>query len=170
METSIQKALDEFPSSLVIVTAGNHDEKAGMTASWITQVSWKPPYIGVAIYHKWKTLEVILKYREFAVHLVSEDLVKPALKIFGALSSRKVDKLKLAKKEFNLKVGKGKKINVPIIYDAPVILECELKEYHVIGDHYLIVGYPLEIHRNESKNPIVYLENKIFAIGEMIKG
>lgn len=165
-----QKALDGFPCALVIITAGSDKEKAGMTASWNTQVSWKPPYIGIAIYYRWRTLELILKYKEFAVHLVSEDLIKPALKVFGALSSRKIDKFELAKREFNLKIDKGKEISAPVIYDAPLVLECKLKEYHVIGDHYLVIGDPIKVYRNNDKRPVIYLENKIFRVGGIMEG
>jgi len=165
----VQKLLDLFPSAIVIITVGSDHERAGMTASWNSQVSWRPPYFGIAIYNEWRTLELILKYKEFAVHLVSEDLLRAALGLFGSLSSRKVDKIKLAVEKYGLKINKGRKVNAPVIEDAPVVLECKLVEHHVIGDHYLVVGSPVEVYRNNDKMPVVYWNNKVYNLGNLAK-
>jgi len=168
-ESSVQKFLDLFPAAIVIVTVGDENERAGMTASWNTQVSWDPPRIGIAIYHEWKTLELILKYKEFAVHLVSEDLLRIALSVFGGMSSRKVDKFKVIEEKYNIKVSKAKRIKAPIISEAPVILECKLSEHYVIGDHYLVVGDPIEAYGSLEKMPVVYFKGRAYKIGELAK-
>lgn len=166
---NIQKLLDLVPSAIVIVTVGTENERAGMTASWNAQVSWKPPYFGIAIYNEWRTLELILKFKEFAVHLVSEDLLKAALALFGGMSSRKVDKIKVAAEKYGLRIGKAKKITAPIIEDAPLIFECRLMEHHIIGDHYLVVGEPVEVHKNNDKRPLIYWNGKVYTIGDLAK-
>ncbi len=153
---------------LVIITVGIGNEKAGMTACWVTQVSWKPTYLGVAIYNKWRTLELILKYKEFAIHLVSEDLVQPALKVFGALSSRRVDKFQVVKEKYGLRATQARKIKALILPDAPIIIECRLMKYHIIGDHYLVVCDPVIAYRNNDKTPVTCFKGAPYRIGEKI--
>lgn len=162
---SAEEALNEFPFPMVIVTTGRDGETAGMTATWATQVSWRPSYLGVAIYHKWRTLELILKYREFAVHLVSGRLLEAALKVFGGMSSRKVDKFSLVREKYGLRVARGSKVNVPVLLDAPIVFECLLREYHVIGDHYLVVCDPVSVYRNNEDEPIVFHRGKSRTLG-----
>jgi len=165
---SPSEALLDLSMPLVIITAGIGKEKAGMTACWVTQVSWKPPYLGIAIYHKWRTLELIMKYKEFAVHLVSEDLVQPALKVFGALSSRKVDKFNVVKEKYGLEVTQAQKVKALILPSAPIIIECRLLTYHVIGDHYLVVCEPVIAYRNNNKKPVTCYKGLPYRIGEKV--
>ena len=163
-----QLALNSYPYPLVIITAGDEKENAGMTAVWVTQVSWRPPYIGVAIYNKWTTLKLILKHKKFAVNLVSKKLVKVALRVFGGMSSKKVNKFKVASKDYGVEIIKGKAINTPVIADSPIVIECNLLKHIEIGDHYLIVGDPILAYRNNKDPPVLYYMNKFYAIGEEI--
>ena len=163
-----QDALSEYPLPLVIVTAGHSDERAGMVAAWFTQVSWKPPYIGVAIYREWTTLKLILKYGEFALNLVSKKLVDVSLKVFGSMSSRKVDKFALAARNYGVKVGSGRRVRAPVILDAPVVIECKLLKHVEVGDLFLIIGNPLIAYRNNDDEPVIYYRSKIYAVGKEV--
>ncbi|MCD6323821.1 MAG: flavin reductase family protein, partial [Desulfurococcales archaeon] len=120
------QALIELPQPLIIVGVGDGSERAGMTACWAAQVSWRPPYLGIAIYHRWTTLKLLLERKEFAVNLVSEKLTKAALEVFGKLSSKEVDKFRLAEERYGLKVVEGRSVKAPVLKDAPIVMECRL--------------------------------------------
>jgi len=160
-EINVYEALNELPLPLVIVTTGNK-EKAGMTAAWITQVSWKPAYVGIAIYNKWSTLKVIKNLGYFAINIVSPKLLKVALKVFGSLHSEAVDKFLLASRDYGVKIGLGKLIKAPVILESPLIIECRVAKILEIGDHHLVVGEPLTAYRNADEEPIVFRKNKFF--------
>lgn len=165
----VQEALNRMPLPLVIVTVGKNGKNAGMTACWITQVSWKPPLVGLAIYNKWTTLKRILEYKEFAIHIISDDLVEPALTLFGSKSSAKVNKIREAKEKFGLQIGNAQKINTLVILDAPIVIECRLKEYYEVGDHYLVICNPITAYKNNDKTPTTYYNNKIYHLGKVIR-
>jgi len=156
--------LNSLPLPITVITVGNKNKKAAMTASWVNQLSWSPPYIGVAIYHSWYTLKLIREYREFAVHLVSSDLVEAAVRIFGSMSSKKVDKFKIAR----ITVVPSKRVKAPIIIKAPIVYECKVIKILKIGDHYLVIGEPLVAYRNNDKLPVILYDN-VHKIGDLIK-
>ena len=163
-----QDALSEYPFPLAIVTAGRGSERAGMVAAWLTQVSWKPPYVGVAIYREWTTLKIILKYSEFALNLISEKLVDVSLKVFGSMSSRQVDKFDIASRNYGVRVGEGRHVKAPVILDAPIVIECKFLKHVEVGDHYLVIGEPVAAYRNNEDKPVIYYKNKVYSIGKEV--
>jgi flavin reductase (DIM6/NTAB) family NADH-FMN oxidoreductase RutF len=166
-DLSIEKALVLMPLPLVIVTTESRDgKKAGMTAAWVTQVSWKPPYVAVAIYNKWFTLKVILERGELALNYVSPSLASVALKVFGLLSSARVDKFEIAEKNYNTRIGYGKSVRVPVLLDAPVIIECKLFKYFEIGDHYLVICDPILAYKGSDEEPISFYKGKLHTLSE----
>ena len=88
--------------------------------------------------------------------MISEDLLKVALAVFGGMSGRKVNKFRIAREKYGVRVSKAKKIRALVLPEAPLILECKLHSYHIIGDHYLIVGDPIEVYGDLKKEPLVY--------------
>lgn len=166
-EALINKALAMMPLPLVIVTTESEDGKrAGMTAAWVTQVSWRPPYVAVAIYNKWTTLKVILERREFAINYVSPSLARVALEVFGSLSSAKVDKFEVASKKYNVRVGYGKSTKIPVLLDAPIIIECKLLKYFEIGDHHLVVCDPILAYEGGKEEPLSFYKGKLHTLSE----
>jgi flavin reductase (DIM6/NTAB) family NADH-FMN oxidoreductase RutF len=160
----IQKVLRLWPSPLVIVTASYMKKRAAMTAAWATQLSWDPPYVAVAMHYEGYTLKVIRKSREFAIHLVSEDLSKMAVKVFGSFSSKDVDKFKKA----NVTVVPSRKVKAPIIKEAIAIYECKVVKTLKVGDHYLIIGEPLIAYSLSTKKPVLWRRG-VHKIGDLIK-
>ncbi|MEM4854193.1 MAG: flavin reductase, partial [Sulfolobales archaeon] len=74
-ELSPFEVLDLVPHPLVIVTAGDPDtpgKRGGMTAAWVTRVSWDPPLIAVAMTKGRHTYSLIKEFGAFAVHVVSK--------------------------------------------------------------------------------------------------
>jgi len=157
-------ALNEIPHPTVIVTVGNYGENGrynGMTAAWISRVSWDPPMVMVSISPKRYTWKLIKEYREFAVNIVSEKLKEAAIEIFGKLSGRDVDKFA----ESKVKVVKGRSIDAPVILDAPIIIECKVENIVETGDHYIIIGRAVDAYRNVEGKPILWYRRKPYSIG-----
>ncbi len=165
---NINEILNLIPKPLVIVTVGENNRVAGMVASWYSQVSYEPPLIGVAIYNKWYTLELIKEFNCFALHLVTKDILEPAIEIFGKLSSRQINKFEATERRYGLTIEKSRKVRAPIIKDSPLIIECEVQEYVNIGDHVFVIGKPVEIHINRDKlrveNIVVFYGNAFLTL------
>lgn len=167
VEIPVNEALNLMPLPLVIVTTESEDGKrAGMTAAWVTQASWKPPYVAIAIYNKWTTLKIILEKKEFAINYVSPSLARVALEVFGSLSSARVDKFEVASKKYNVRVGYGRSVRVPVLLDAPIIIECKLLKYFEVGDHYLVICDPVSAYRGGEEEPLSFYRGKLHTLNE----
>lgn len=162
------KIFGDIPLPLAIVTAGGEFERAGVATSWFTLVSRRPPYIGVAIHQDERTLELILKYREFAVNLVSRELLEAALSLFRGKEHMGIDKFSLARELYKIKVRRGKRVYSPVLEEAPVVYECLLAGYHMIGDHYLVIGEPITVYRNHNGPPVVLVNGRTMSLGTEI--
>lgn len=152
-------ALDLVPQPLAIITAGDPDKpgrRGGMTAAWVSRVSWDPPLIAVAIAPSRHTYELIREFKAFAVHIVSRRLEDIAIEIFGSLSGREVDKFAKS----GISPAKAKSITAPIITDAVVIMECRLVSEFKAGDHIVVVGEVVKAYRGIDEPPLVWVQSR----------
>jgi flavin reductase (DIM6/NTAB) family NADH-FMN oxidoreductase RutF len=149
-------ALDYLPQPLIIITAGdfeNSKQRGGMTAAWVSRVSWNPPLVMVSIAPSRYTLELVEAYKEFAVNIVGERLEEVAYGIFGSKSGKYIDKFS----ESKVKTKKGEKIKAPILEDAIVVLECKLTKTCEAGDHILVIGEVVSATKFNNEDPIVFV-------------
>ncbi|MDK6028818.1 flavin reductase family protein [Ignisphaera sp. 4213-co] len=153
------EALDLVPHPLVIVTAGDPEKpgrRGGMTAAWVSRVSWDPPLIAVAMSPKRYTYSLIKEFKAFAVNLVSKELENAAMNIFGNLSGREVDKFEKA----GIKPLKAEKVVAPLIPSAPLILECKLVAEYPAGDHIIVVGEVVKAYKASNSPPMLWHESQ----------
>lgn len=149
------EALDYLPQPLVIVTAGDPDkpgQRGGMTAAWVSRVSWDPPLLMVAMSPARYTLELIKERGEFVANIVGRSLEKEAYGVFGSTSGRNVDKFERS----GAKVLKAKRIVAPVLADAVVAIECKLEKMVEVGDHVIVVGRVVHAHRLRDEKPLVF--------------
>lgn len=157
-------ALNEIPHPIVIITTGDYEVKGkynGMTAAWISRVSWNPPLVMVSISPKRYTFELLKECGEFAINIVPEKLVKSALEVFGSLSGRDVDKFEVS----GVKVKRGRKIKAPVILDASVIIECKLEKLVEAGDHYIVIGKAVDAYKAKDEKPTIWYMRNAYTLG-----
>src|SRR3989449_10964972 len=74
MDEAAKKAvLRLFPYGLYAVTVKHGGEEHGMTANWVTQASFDPPMVVVAVENTSKTIGMIRDAHHFAVNVRSEE-------------------------------------------------------------------------------------------------
>ena len=153
------EALDLIPHPLAIVTAGDPQtpgRRGGMTAAWVSRVSWDPPLIAVAISPKRFTYQLIKEFKAFAVHLVSKELEDVAMNVFGSLSGRDVDKFAKA----GIEPLKAQVITAPIIPQSPLVIECKLVAEYPAGDHVIVVGEAVKAYKTSTKPLLIWHESQ----------
>ena len=82
--------------------------------------------------------------KEFVINLVNEDLVKAA-DFCGVRSGENLDKWK----EMNLHREKASIVDVPMIAESPVSLECVVKEVSELGSHDMFLAEIVTVHVDE---------------------
>ncbi|MCC6022365.1 MAG: flavin reductase family protein [Desulfurococcaceae archaeon] len=153
--SSYLELIEEIPHPLVLVLAGDPEKprrRGGMTAAWVSRVSWDPPIIAVSIAPERYTYELIKEFKVFTINSVSKEFRDLAMNVFGVLSGKDVDKFEVAK----VRPGKARKVLAPVIPSSPLILECEYVNEFVVGDHVVVLGRVVDVYRGSESLPLAY--------------
>jgi len=124
--------LRKIPHGLFICGVSENEEINGFTASWVTQTSFDPPLIAMAVRAEGSSHAIIERTKKFSLNVLRKDQKDLAAIFFKpqkALGSR----FDSAKFELG-------KLGLPLIKDAIGGVECELFGMVKGGDHTLFVG------------------------------
>ncbi len=157
MSLSTFELLDDVPHPLAIIAAGKYDEvgkRGGMTAAWLSRVSFHPPLMAVAISPYRHTYKLIIEYRAFTINLVSKELENITMEVFGSLSGRDVDKFKAC----GIEPLSARRVLAPVIPKSPLVIECRYAEDFKIGDHMVVIGEVVDAYRLSDEVPLIYLK------------
>ncbi len=128
-----ETALRALTYGLVVVGSRAGDELNGMTANWVTQVSFNPCLVAVAVENDAHTAELLHRGGVFSVNVVPtgrEDLVER----FVRPQRRAGNKLG------DVPFREGSATGAPVLDEAAAAFECRIVGVHVTGDHTLFVG------------------------------
>jgi len=152
MQKIIAKAIVH---GVYVVTAQAEGRKNGMTAAWLSQVSFTPPLLMASIAPARYTHGLIKNSGYFAINTLSEDQVEIA-KHFGYHSGRNMDKFKDIA-HFEASHGS------PVLKDAIAYIECKLINAVKAGDHTLFIGEAIEGKvLKPDKKPLLFIWEKFF--------
>ena len=132
---SLDCALKKLTTGIYIVTSKQGSEVNGMVASWISQVSFSPPLVMVAIKQGRRSHLMIEKGMVFAVNILRKEQKKMVSLLKGAIESEK---------KFSHIPFETKKTGAPIIKDALAFLDCKLTSMVTPGDHTIFIGEVLD--------------------------
>ena len=122
----------KIPNALALIGSRAGDERNGMTASWISQLSMEPVLIGVAVENTAVTHRLISDGGSFTVNLWDSEQTrvfvkfsKPATYADGTLNGRPVTEATTG---------------APVFTEAIAWLDCEVRHSLDLGTHTLFVG------------------------------
>ncbi|MGO0121878.1 flavin reductase family protein [Desulfothermobacter acidiphilus] len=134
-----KEALRLLPWPVTLIGTCHEGRHNLMTASWVMQVSFRPPLVMVALAPERYTYEILTRNGEFAISILAADQMEIA-NFCGTHSGREVDKVKA----LGLKTKAATQIQVPLLEDCVANLECCLVSLHPAGDHVICVGEVVE--------------------------
>ncbi len=123
------------PVPVVMVTCGDMEHANIITLAWVGTVNSEPPMISISVRKERFSHDIIRSSGVFGVNLVSEDIVKQC-DYCGVRSGRDTDKFA----ETHLTKFKGEKVNVPLIAESPVCIECKVADISELGSHDMFIG------------------------------
>ncbi|QFS46323.1 diflavin flavoprotein [Nostoc sphaeroides] len=129
--TSVEQAVGRIVGSLCVLTAKEGDRSSAMLASWVSQASFSPPGLTIAV-AKERAVETLTHTgNKFVLNILKEGnhlgLMKHFLKPFGPGQDRFAD---VATEE----AENGS----PILTNALAYLECSVQNRMESGDHWLV--------------------------------
>lgn len=121
-----------IPNGLVLIGSRAGDERNGMTATWVTQLSMEPVLIGVGIDRVAVTHRLIADGGSFTVNLWDADDTRVFVK-FSKPATDDGDTL-------NGRPVRAAITGAPVFEEAIAWLDCELRQSVELGTHTLFIG------------------------------
>lgn len=163
-----------FPLPVVLVSCAVPGGQPNLiTLAWAGVAASDPPALAVGIRPDRYSHELITSSGEFVVNIPDQNLLK-AVDYCGMVSGRDVDKFVAT----GLTAGPGSAVSTPHVVEAPVSLECRLKQIVPLGSHDLFVGEICSVLVDEKHagaridlsllSPVAYGAGHYWALGHKL--
>lgn len=134
------------PVPVVMVTCADAAGKPNIiTVGWAGTINSEPPMLSISVRKERYSHDLIKERGQFAVNLATRKLVR-ATDLCGVKSGRDTDKFALT----GLTPEKASVIDVPIIGESPVSLECVVKNIVELGSHDMFIAEIVTVNTDES--------------------
>ena len=130
-ESAKKSVLGMIPYGVFICTSKYGDIISASTVTWVTQTSFDPPLIAVALKKESGVHETVRNAGKFVLHVVPDGEKKLASRFFRPAQ---VEENKINGVSFSLAHG------LPVLQRAPAHLVCRVRQVPEIGDHHLFIG------------------------------
>ncbi len=165
-----------YPVPVVMVTVSDGCGNDNIiTIAWTGTINSDPAMVSISVRKSRYSYELLNKNGEFAINLVTRDLTY-AMDYCGVKSGRDIDKFK----ETKLTKQKASTINVPLIKESPLSMECKVKQVIELGSHDMFLAEVSAVviddkYMDESgkfdlnaSDLIAYSHGQYFTLGENI--
>jgi flavin reductase (DIM6/NTAB) family NADH-FMN oxidoreductase RutF len=164
------------PKPAAVIGTYDKDGKPNiMTAAWIGISNSDPLSIAVSMRPATYSYANVTESGAFTVNIPSAELAK-YVDYAGRFSGRDVDKFK----ETGLTPLRSEFVNAPYIKEFPLVIECELTEYHDLGSHRQFIGKIIDVKADEAildaegrvdvslLNPLIYAGRNYYETGAFV--
>lgn len=140
-----------YPVPAVMVSLKDNTGKMNIiTIAWTGTICSDPPMAYISVRRERASYAMLKETGEFVINLPDEPLVK-ALDYCGVRTGAKTDKWK----DMGLTPGKSSVISAPTIEEAPVSIECRVKDVIPLGSHDMFLAEVVAVQVDEK-----YLDEK----------
>lgn len=133
MSEEFRRALRTLTYGLYVVTSRSGDGFAAATVNFLTQTSFNPPLVVVALKRDSGLQRAVESSRAFAVNVPSSDQKSLAADFFKPV---RVEGNALNGHPFKL----SRTLSLPVLEECPAWFECQVVEKVDQGDHVIYVG------------------------------
>jgi flavin reductase (DIM6/NTAB) family NADH-FMN oxidoreductase RutF len=129
--STVEQAVGRLVGSLCVVTSKQDDVASAMLASWVSQATFNPPGLTVAVAKERAVESLMYSGGQFVLNILAEGehlgLMKHFLKPFGPAEDR-----------FAGVATQADEAGSPILSDASAYLKCRAESRMECGDHWLV--------------------------------
>ena len=134
-----------YPLPAAMISCGNSPENYNIiTISWMGTICSNPPMCYISVRPERNSHKLIKESGEFVINLTNEAMAF-ATDWCGVRSGRDYDKFKKMK----LTPVKAEMINAPLIKEAPLCIECRVKEIIPLGSHDMFIADVLNVQADK---------------------
>lgn len=163
------------PVPPTLVTCKYGDKENVLTIAWTGTLNTIPPKTYISVRPERYSYELIKKSGQFVINLTTRELVR-ACDWCGVKSGADFDKFK----EMGLETSPASKVDVPLLCDSPVNLECVVTDVVELGSHHMFIADIVAIDvakelldKNgrlelEKADLVAYSHGEYYALGEKL--
>lgn len=133
-----------YPVPAAMVTCKYKDIENIITISWAGTICTNPPMVSISIRPSRFSYELIKNSGEFVINLPGKSLVKAA-DYCGVRSGRDVNKFEA----MGLSKEPAKVVEASIIKEAPLAIECKVKDIIELGSHHMFIADVVAVNVEE---------------------
>ena len=148
MKEEWTKAFGKLTYGIYVLTSKSGETINGMIASWVSQVSYEPPLIMVAVHPNRFSHQLIEQGGSFALHV----LASTQANLLGQFKGSDI------RAKFSSLIWKKGLTGCPILKECLAYLECQLKTHYRPGNHTLFIGEVIAAGVFEDEKPLTTME------------
>ena len=135
------------PNPVTLVCTKKSDGSTNLaTVSWWTYLSFNPCMIGYAMAKTSFSGEMVRENKKVILTIPGEKIAEAVVGC-GSTTGRKTDKIS----QFQVEMQKLPNSDIEIPLHSRVAIQCSLKEFVEVGDHYLYICNVEEVYGNETE-------------------
>jgi len=131
--SAVEQAVGRLVGSLCVATASQGNVASGMLASWVSQATFNPPGLTMAVAKERAMESLLYPGNPFVLNILTAGqhvgLMKHFLKPFGPAEDR-----------FEGVATRESQNGVPVLAEALAYLECRVEQRLECGDHWVVYG------------------------------
>ncbi len=133
------------PVPCVLVTCSVGDINNIITVGWTGIVATHPPMTYISLRPERYSYEIIQKTGEFVINLPPSTMVKD-VDLCGMKSGKDLDKVA----HLHIALQPGRVVSAPVMTDAPLSLECKVKQIIPMGSHHMFLAEIVSVDADEA--------------------
>ncbi|NCB38914.1 MAG: flavin reductase family protein [Erysipelotrichia bacterium] len=133
------------PVPAVMVTCHGKEGRPNIiTVCWAGTICSEPPMLSISVRPERHSFNLIRETGEFVVNIPDRRIARET-DLCGVISGREHDKFH----ETGLTQGRGETVNVPIIMECPINIECKIDREIELGSHTMFIANIVGIQVSE---------------------
>ena len=148
--TVFRNVIGTITSGVIVLTTRDDGGDHGMTISAICSLSMEPPMLLVCLNMNSRTQQAVMSAGQFAVHVLDHRQAWIAERFARPSTGNKFD---------GITVGRGLRIDVPVLSDALAVVECQVREKVRGGTHRVFLSQVVHAEAREG-SPLAYFRGK----------
>ena len=133
------------PGPSVMVSCGDMEKSNIITVAWCGITNTVPPKTYISVRPSRFSYDIIKESGEFVINLTPASLAKKA-DLCGMYTGKKVDKFE----KCGFTKEKASKVNVPMIGECPISIECKVTDIIPLGSHDMFLADILAVNVEKS--------------------
>lgn len=163
-----------YPVPAVLVTVADREGNSNIfTVAWAGTICTNPPMLSISVRPERHSYHMMKETGEFVVNLTTESMAW-ATDYCGVRSGRDVDKWK----ETGLTPEKANVVDVLVIKESPVNIECRVVKVEELGSHHMFIADVVAVDVDEAymdekdtfhlsmAKPLAYSHGRYYGMGE----